>query len=102
MPRPYSAPYTATKHYVTGLTRSGSLDGRKCDIAVGQIDTGNAASDMTQSMSGRMPQEKWNDGTRTGDGRRQCRTLGAAHGVVAVGCKCTVHDSDGDENAMCY
>ena len=55
-PRPNSAPYTATKHAVTGLTRSGSLDGRKYDIAVGQIDIGNAASAMTASMSTGMPQ----------------------------------------------
>ena len=46
-PRPNSAPYTATKHAVSGLTRSASLDGRKYDIAVGQIDIGNAATDMT-------------------------------------------------------
>jgi len=50
-PRPNSAPYTATKHAVSGLTRSGSLDGRKHDIAVGQIDIGNAATDMTQRMT---------------------------------------------------
>ncbi|MBO0663370.1 SDR family oxidoreductase [Jiella sp. MQZ9-1] len=51
-PRPNSAPYTATKHAITGLTKSASLDGRKFDIAVGQIDIGNAASDMTAKMSG--------------------------------------------------
>jgi NAD(P)-dependent dehydrogenase (short-subunit alcohol dehydrogenase family) len=56
VPRPNSAPYTATKHAVTGLTRSGSLDGRKYDIAVGQIDIGNAASAMTAKMSSGMPQ----------------------------------------------
>jgi NADP-dependent 3-hydroxy acid dehydrogenase YdfG len=56
VPRPNSAPYTATKHAVTGLTRSGSLDGRKYDIAVGQIDIGNAASDMTARMRTGMPQ----------------------------------------------
>jgi NAD(P)-dependent dehydrogenase (short-subunit alcohol dehydrogenase family) len=55
-PRPNSAPYTATKHAVTGLTRSGSLDGRKYDIAVGQIDIGNAATDMTQRMTAGVPQ----------------------------------------------
>jgi NADP-dependent 3-hydroxy acid dehydrogenase YdfG len=56
VPRPNSAPYTSTKHAVTGLTRSGSLDGRKYDIAVGQIDIGNAASAMTATMSTGMPQ----------------------------------------------
>ena len=49
-PRPHAAPYTATKHAVTGLTRSLSLDGRKYDIACGQIDIGNAATEMTEPM----------------------------------------------------
>ena len=48
VPRPDSAPYTATKHAITGLTKSTSLDGRKYDIACGQIDIGNAATDMTE------------------------------------------------------
>jgi NAD(P)-dependent dehydrogenase (short-subunit alcohol dehydrogenase family) len=52
VPRPGSAPYTATKHGVTGLTRSTSLDGRKYDIACSQIDIGNAATPMTQRMGG--------------------------------------------------
>jgi NAD(P)-dependent dehydrogenase (short-subunit alcohol dehydrogenase family) len=51
-PRPNSAPYTSTKHAVTGLTKSSALDGRPFDIACGQIDIGNAASDMTAKMSG--------------------------------------------------
>ena len=50
VPRPNSAPYTATKHAVTGLTKSAALDGRKYDIACGQIDIGNAATDMTERM----------------------------------------------------
>jgi len=50
VPRPLSTPYTATKHAITGLTRSLSLDGRKHDIACGQIDIGNAASEMTERM----------------------------------------------------
>jgi NAD(P)-dependent dehydrogenase (short-subunit alcohol dehydrogenase family) len=50
-PRPFSAPYTATKHAITGLTRATSLDGRAHDIACGQIDIGNAATDMTQRMT---------------------------------------------------
>ena len=56
VPRPNSAPYTSTKHGVSGLTRSGSLDGRKYDIAVGQIDIGNAATPMTEKMQTGMPQ----------------------------------------------
>ncbi len=49
-PRPFSCAYTASKHGVTGLTKAGSLDGRAHDIAVGQIDIGNAATDMTERM----------------------------------------------------
>ncbi len=54
-PRPNSAPYTATKHAITGLTKSISLDGRAFDIACGQIDIGNAATDMTARMAGVEP-----------------------------------------------
>ena len=50
-PRPFSAPYTATKHAITGLTKSLSLDGRAFDIACGQIDIGNAATEMTEKMA---------------------------------------------------
>ena len=50
-PRPFSAPYTATKHAITGLTRATSLDGRAHDIACGQIDIGNAATEMTERMA---------------------------------------------------
>jgi NAD(P)-dependent dehydrogenase (short-subunit alcohol dehydrogenase family) len=59
-PRPNSAPYTSTKHAISGLTKATSLDGRKYDIACGQIDIGNAATDMTSRMSGGVPQA---DGT---------------------------------------
>ncbi len=59
-PRPHSAPYTATKHAVTGLTRSTSLDGRRHDIACGQIDIGNTVSSMTAVMKDGVPQA---DGT---------------------------------------
>ena len=55
-PRPKSAPYTATKHAITGLTKSISLDCREYDIACGQIDIGNAATEMTQRMTGGVPQ----------------------------------------------
>jgi NAD(P)-dependent dehydrogenase (short-subunit alcohol dehydrogenase family) len=50
VPRPFSAPYTSTKHAVTGLTKSSALDGRKYNIACGQIDIGNAATPMTARM----------------------------------------------------
>src|ERR1039458_2698623 len=61
VPRPNSAPYTATKHAITGLTRCISLDGRKYDIACGQIDIGNAATEMTARMTEGVPQA---DGTK--------------------------------------
>jgi len=56
VPRPMSAAYTATKHAVTGLTKATSLDGRPYDIACGQIDVGNAATDMTEAMTTGVPQ----------------------------------------------
>ncbi len=55
-PRPGSIPYTSTKHAVTGLTKTASLDGRKHDIAVGQLDVGNASTPMTQRMTKGVPQ----------------------------------------------
>jgi NAD(P)-dependent dehydrogenase (short-subunit alcohol dehydrogenase family) len=55
-PRPMSAPYTATKHAITGLTKSTALDGRRYNIACGQIDIGNAATDMTAKMKDGVPQ----------------------------------------------
>jgi NAD(P)-dependent dehydrogenase (short-subunit alcohol dehydrogenase family) len=55
-PRPNSAPYTAAKHAITGLTKSAALDGRKYDIACGQIDIGNAATEMTGKMARGVPQ----------------------------------------------
>jgi NAD(P)-dependent dehydrogenase (short-subunit alcohol dehydrogenase family) len=61
VPRPNSAPYTATKHAITGLTKCISLDGRKYDIACGQIDIGNAATEMTERMTAGVPQA---DGTK--------------------------------------
>jgi len=55
-PRPGSAAYTATKHAVTGLTKTGALDGRKYDIAVGQVDIGNARTEMAERMARGVPQ----------------------------------------------
>ena len=55
-PRPNSSPYTSTKHGVSGLTKASSLDGRKYNIACGQIDIGNAATDMTERMKKGVPQ----------------------------------------------
>ncbi len=75
-PRPNSAPYTATKHGVTGLTKSTSLDGRKYDIACGQIDIGNAETDMTARFA---------TGTIQASGEVKVEPrLGLAHVVDAV------------------
>ena len=60
IPRPNSSPYNASKHAITGLTRSAALDGRKYNIACGQIDIGNASTDLTTKMSSGVPQA---DGT---------------------------------------
>jgi NAD(P)-dependent dehydrogenase (short-subunit alcohol dehydrogenase family) len=76
VPRPNSAPYTATKHAITGLTRSTALDGRKYDIACGQIDIGNAETEMTGPMK---------RGVLQADGRTAVEpTMDVAHAARAV------------------
>jgi NAD(P)-dependent dehydrogenase (short-subunit alcohol dehydrogenase family) len=65
-PRPFSSPYTATKHAITGLTKAAALDGRPFNIAVGQIDIGNAATEMTQRMTEGVPQA---DGSKAVEAR---------------------------------
>ncbi len=74
-PRPYSVPYTATKHAVTGLTKCISLDGRRHDIACGQIDIGNAATEMTERMTKGVPQP---NGTTMVEPRMDVTHVGAA------------------------
>jgi len=74
-PRPYSAPYTATKHAVTGLTKSISLDNRQHDIACGQIDIGNAATEMTERMTKGVPQA---NGTTIVEPRMDVAHVGSA------------------------
>jgi NAD(P)-dependent dehydrogenase (short-subunit alcohol dehydrogenase family) len=74
-PRPNSAPYTATKHAITGLTKSISLDGRKYDIACGQIDIGNAATEMTERMTAGVPQA---DGTNAPEPRMDVKLVADA------------------------
>jgi NAD(P)-dependent dehydrogenase (short-subunit alcohol dehydrogenase family) len=77
VPRPLSAPYTAAKHGVTGLTRSTSLDGRPYDIACGQIDIGNAATELTESMR--------TTGVLQADGERRTEpTISVEHVARAV------------------
>jgi NAD(P)-dependent dehydrogenase (short-subunit alcohol dehydrogenase family) len=74
-PRPNSAPYTASKHGLTGLTKCISLDGRKYDIACGQIDIGNAVTEMTERMAAGVPQA---DGTRAVEPRMEIRHVAEA------------------------
>jgi len=75
VPRPNSAPYTSTKHAITGLTRSISLDGRKFNIACGQIDIGNAATEMTERMTQGVAQA---NGTTMVEPRMDVRHVGEA------------------------
>ena len=79
-PRPGSIAYTATKHAVTGLTKTGSLDGRKYDIAVGQIDIGNAATEMTERMKNGVPQA---NGTTMIEPRMDVAHVGSAVAYMA-------------------
>ncbi len=79
-PRPYSVPYTATKHAVTGLTKCISLDGRKDDIACSQIDIGNAATEMTERMTKGVPQA---NGTTMVEPRMNVAHVGSAVAYMA-------------------
>jgi NAD(P)-dependent dehydrogenase (short-subunit alcohol dehydrogenase family) len=74
-PRPHSAPYTATKHAITGLTKSIALDGREFDIACGQIDIGNAATEMTERMTTGVLQP---DGSKKVEARMDVRQVADA------------------------
>jgi NAD(P)-dependent dehydrogenase (short-subunit alcohol dehydrogenase family) len=79
-PRPFSAPYTSTKHAITGLTKSTSLDGRAYDIACGQIDIGNAATEMTERMASGVPQA---DGSMKIEPRMDVKHVGDAVAYMA-------------------
>jgi len=79
-PRPRSAAYTSTKHAVTGLTKSASLDGRAYDIAVGQVDIGNAATPMTDRMVQGVPQP---DGRMMPEPRMDAEHVGSAVAYMA-------------------
>lgn len=79
-PRPDSAPYTATKHAITGLTKSTALDGRRYDIACSQIDIGNAATELTERMDHGVPQA---DGAITVEARMDVTHVGNAVLYVA-------------------
>src|SRR5271169_3978833 len=75
VPRPNSAPYTATKHAITGLTKCIALDGRNHDIACGQIDIGNAATEMTERMAAGIPQA---DGSKKAEARMNVQNVADA------------------------
>ena len=79
-PRPNSAPYTATKHAITGLTKALSLDGRAHDITVGQIDVGNAATDMVEIMKKGVPQA---DGSIRSEATMDVTHVGSAVAYMA-------------------
>ena len=79
-PRPNSAPYTATKHAVSGLTKATALDGRKYDIACGQIDIGNAATELTERMTNGVPQA---NGTVAIEPRMDVQNVGQAVRTMA-------------------
>jgi NAD(P)-dependent dehydrogenase (short-subunit alcohol dehydrogenase family) len=79
-PRPFSAAYTSTKHAITGLTRASNLDGRAYDIAVGQIDIGNAATPMTDRMVDGVLQP---DGRKVPEPRMDSRAVGDAVAYMA-------------------
>jgi NAD(P)-dependent dehydrogenase (short-subunit alcohol dehydrogenase family) len=79
-PRPFSAPYTSTKHAITGLTRATNLDGRAYDIAVGQIDIGNAATPMTDRMVDGVLQP---DGRKMPEPRMDVKAVGDAVAYMA-------------------
>ena len=95
-PRPGSICYTATKHAITGLTKSLSLDGRAFDIACGQIDIGNAATEMTEQFDPRRAAGRRVDGSRAGLRRPACRRRRAVHGLAAAGRERPVPDHHGD------
>jgi NAD(P)-dependent dehydrogenase (short-subunit alcohol dehydrogenase family) len=79
-PRPFSAPYTSTKHAITGLTKASNLDGRAYDIAVGQIDIGNAATPMTDRMVDGVLQP---DGRKMPEPRMDSKAVGDAVAYMA-------------------
>ena len=81
-PRPFSSPYTSTKHGITGLTKASNLDGRKYDIAVGQVDIGNAATPMTDRMVNG-PGVMQPDGTMMQEPRMDAKAVGDAVAYMA-------------------
>ena len=101
-PRPFSSAYTSTKHAITGLTKATNLDGRAYDIAVGQVDIGNAATPMTDRMVNG-PGVLQPDGTTKQEPRMDAesgRRRGGLHGQPAARRQRAVHDGDGEQDAV--
>ena len=98
-PRPGSVPYTATKHAITGLTKTLALDGRPFDIACGQIDIGNAQTGIAP-LDDRHAAGGRHDEGRSGDGRAARRRGRGLHGEPAARSQRALHDRDGDQDAV--
>ncbi|MGY4489144.1 NAD(P)-dependent dehydrogenase (short-subunit alcohol dehydrogenase family) [Bradyrhizobium sp. LM3.2] len=101
-PRPFSAAYTSTKHAITGLTKASNLDGRMYDIAVGQVDIGNAATPMTRPHGQRPRRAAARRHVEAGaahgrEGGRRCRCL---HGRPAARRQRADHDCHGHQDAV--
>ena len=98
-PRPGSVPYTATKHAITGLTKTLALDGRPFNIACGQIDIGNALTEMAAPMTVGVPQA---NGTIAPEAMMDVQHVArrCSHGRPAARRQRAVHDDDGDEHAV--
>ena len=99
-PRPFSAAYTSTKHAITGLTKATNLDGRAYDIAVGQVDIGNAATPMTDRMVDGVLQPDGTEDAGAAHGRQGGRRRRRLHGEPAARRQRAVHDGDGDQDAV--
>ena len=99
-PRPGSVCYTSAKHAMTGLTKTLSLDGRPFDIACGQIDIGNALTELAKTMSTGILQPNGSVEVEAMMDVAHCSHLGAAHGRVAARHQCAVHDHHGDKDAV--
>ena len=100
VPRPHSAPYTATKHAITGLTRSISLDGRELQHCLRSNRYRQCGQGNDRETRGRSPAAERRDGGRTKNGCKAHWGSGGLHGQPALGRECSVHDRNGDEYAL--
>ena len=100
VPRPYAIAYNATKHGVSGITKSAALDGRPYDIACGQIDIGNAATDMTAEDGDGQAAGRHDAQDRAAHGCAGGRRRGGLYGRPAAQRQCADHDRDGHQDAL--